>query len=380
MASTSTAASPSPTLPVTPEEAKTGLEMQVLGNIISALAYSAVVILFSLCFWALRKPSKLHSHWTRPLLYVYMTYMFAMSTTAFIQETIYTTKVIKNDIFPTGPDLVDYLTSLGEPLPLPFTIWGADGFMGISPLRHLVLTIVLGLLGLTSLGDISFELPEFNAHCPCMTAIGIAFFAVAGIFQTKQGNAILPFVPDSLALPFQNSSQSAISSFVMFCTTFVNLTLTSLIFFRLLYYQRFISKTLGAAHASTYTRVITMCIESCALIVVISTTNIVMIITNNVGYLIPFMLLPHICVISPLLIVYRVAVGRSANTRRPPADLTLGHHSDERVGPFSSIRFNQPESTTANGEDSLSSDGSTANPAIPLTSMSSAGAKDDWKE
>ena len=55
--------------------------------------------------------------------------MFAMGTMAFIQETIYTTRVLKDDIFPKGPDLLDYLTSLGEPVPLIFAIWGADGFM-----------------------------------------------------------------------------------------------------------------------------------------------------------------------------------------------------------------------------------------------------------
>ncbi|KAF8880823.1 hypothetical protein CPB84DRAFT_1792317 [Gymnopilus junonius] len=247
---------------------------------------------------------------------------------------------------------------------------GADGFMlwrcivlyqGIGPIKYLILTVVLGVLGLTSL------------------AIGIAFFVVAGIYQTQQGKSVLPFVPDSLALPFQNSKQSAISSFVMFCTTFVNLTLTSLIFFRLLYYQRFISKTLGTAHASPYTRVITMCVESCALIVVISTTNIVMIISNHVGYLIPFMLLPHICVLSPLLIVYRVAIGRSANTKRPSSNRTAGQENDNGTEHYTSIRFNHPTSTagTHNADDSLSSDSTHTNPAIPLSNM---GTKTEWKD
>ena len=129
-----------------------------------------------------------------------------------------------------------------------------------------------------------------------MQGSGIAFFAVAATFQSQSGKSPLPFFPDSLALPFQNSQQSAISSVIMLCTTFVNLTLTVLIFFRLLYYQRFISKTLGKAHGLPYTKVITMCVESCALIVVFSTVNIVMIITNNVRYLIPFLLFPHVCV------------------------------------------------------------------------------------
>lgn len=116
----------------TPRPAATvsGTDLQVLANIISALAYGGVLILFSACVWALHNAARSKtSIRIRPFLYVYIMFMFSMSTMAFIQETIYTTKVIRNDIYPTGPDLVTYLTSLGEPLPLPFTIWGADGFM-----------------------------------------------------------------------------------------------------------------------------------------------------------------------------------------------------------------------------------------------------------
>lgn len=106
-----------------------GIEMQVLANIISAIAYGAVIILFCCCFWQLQDTKQPHSRKMRPFLYLYITFMFAMGTMAFIQETIYTTKVLKDDIFPKSPDLLDYLTSLGEPVPLIFTIWGADGFM-----------------------------------------------------------------------------------------------------------------------------------------------------------------------------------------------------------------------------------------------------------
>jgi hypothetical protein len=174
---------------------------------------------------------------------------------------------------------------------------------------------------------------------------------------------MLPLIPDSLALPFQNSKQSAVSSVVMFCTTFVNLVLSLLIFSRLIYYQRYISKTLGSAHGSPYLKVITMCVESCALIVVFSTTNIVMIMTNDTSYLIPFLLFPHICVswfsssrvteselidrkvISPLLIVYRVAIGRSAN-----GNSTSGTNprAEEHPAHNTSIRFNQPVTTQGN--------------------------------
>lgn len=154
--------------------------------------------------------------------------------------------------------------------------------------------IFLTLLCMTSIGIFSLSFHLLGLHF--WQGSGIAFFVVAGIFQSESANSLLPYVPDSLALPFQNPKQSAVSSVIMFCTTFVNLTLTTLVFLRLLYYQKFISKTLGKAYSLPYTKVITMCVEYCALIVVFSTVNIVMIITNNVGYLIPFLLLPQICV------------------------------------------------------------------------------------
>lgn len=173
---------------------------------------------------------------------------------------------------------------------------------------------------------------------------------------------MIPLIPDSLALPFQNPRQSAISSVVMFCTTFVNLVLSLLIFLRLIYYQRYISKTLGTAHGSPYLKVITMCVESCALIVVFSTTNIVMIIKNDTSYLIPFLLFPHICVsfpfppmieryltgpkvISPLLIVYRVAIGRSVNGNSPSRS---NPQAEERPAHNTSLRFNQTATTQGN--------------------------------
>jgi len=152
----------------------------------------------------------------------------------------------------------------------------------------------------------------------------------------------------------------------MFCTTFVNLVLALLVLLRLLYYQRFISKTLGAAHGSPYLRVISMCVESCGLIVVMSTTNIVMIITNNITYLIPFMLLPHICVISPLLIVYQVAIGRSANAKRP-SNLTAEGGSPTHQ---TTVRFNHPMSTVASRgdfhEESEETHGATATEDIEM--------------
>ncbi|KAF4610043.1 hypothetical protein D9613_010484 [Agrocybe pediades] len=101
-----------------------------------------------------------------------------------------------------------------------------------------------------------------------------------------------------------------------FLTPIVNIILTGLLAARILYQQTRLSKLLGSAMSrqSPYTKIAMMCIESSALIVLV---GVACIITTFVAYLwsgFPYMILPHICVISPVLIVYRVAQGRSLET------------------------------------------------------------------
>ena len=90
-----------------------------------------------------------------------------------------------------------------------------------------------------------------------------------------------------------------------------------------------------------YSKVIAMCVESSALIVILGGLCIVLGFLNANGLFVPLLLFPHICVgglefydmwciskffsfmllqvISPLLIVYRVAKGRAMTTTIPKA-------------------------------------------------------------
>ena len=79
------------------------------------------------------------------------------------QETVYTTQVLKNDIFPKGPDLVGYLTSSGEPIPLIFTIWGADGFM-VSRNASMYFPLLQPFL---SYGGAGFSTETFRVYGVC---------------------------------------------------------------------------------------------------------------------------------------------------------------------------------------------------------------------
>lgn len=82
---------------------------------------------------------------------------------------------------------------------------------------------------------------------------------------------------------------------------FANVTLSALISFRIIQLQRNNHEVLRVAQGSVYTRIVIMCIESCAMIVVFEVAYIVIynIPPNqgaNHGSLIPLLLIPHICV------------------------------------------------------------------------------------
>ena len=80
-------------------------------------------------------------------------------------------------------------------------------------------------------------------------------------------------------------------------STLVNIILASLISFRLVRQQRHIRKVLGAEHGSPYSKIITICVESSALIVIFNAIYIVLGYMQSTGSVfIPLLLLPHICV------------------------------------------------------------------------------------
>ena len=155
---------------------------------------------------------------------------------------------------------------------------------------------------------------------------------------------------------FYFSSPGNVSVFaVALVSSLVNIILASLIVLRLVRHQRHVRRVLGAEHGSAYSKVITVCVESSTLIVAVC---IVLVLTQPTGSeFIPLLLLPHICVgglendsminarlrffvrniiqvISPLLIVYRVAKGHDTTTTLPPSEQEMAQ-----------IRFNNPPSS-----------------------------------
>jgi hypothetical protein len=80
----------------------------------------------------------------------------------------------------------------------------------------------------------------------------------------------------------------------------VNIILATLIVSRLIYRRRHFRDILGAEHGSPYINIMTMCVESSALVVIFNATYTALTFAQRrqdaYWALIPFQLLPHICV------------------------------------------------------------------------------------
>ena len=79
-------------------------------------------------------------------------------------------------------------------------------------------------------------------------------------------------------------------------SAFVNIILTVLIVSRLVYHRRYIQNTLGVQHGSPYTNVITMCVESSALVVISNGLYTILHFVGGYGEVFMCCIIPHICV------------------------------------------------------------------------------------
>ncbi|KDR71332.1 hypothetical protein GALMADRAFT_144022 [Galerina marginata CBS 339.88] len=273
-----------------------------LGTAIAAVAYGIVFALTVKCIWLLIKTEHIYSNRMRWILIIYIVTMSSMSTASMAIEM----PVIRNQILNrTSPsNIANNLAEDDVPLLLPFAIWGADGFMlwrclvlyqDTSKVARVALFCVLGFVSVASLGG------------------GVIFYT----------SPVIVVQARLIACAHYGYGTTTIDLLII-ATPIVNSMLAGLIVGRLLYHQWYLRKVLGAGHASSYTRIMVMCIESSALIMVNSTVAVIgncfftqaatiqgSMLASFVAY-IALLLLPHICVISPFLILYRVAQGRAA--------------------------------------------------------------------
>ena len=96
-------------------------------------------------------------------------------------------------------------------------------------------------------------------------------------------------------------NEDMVSSTVFILLSFlVNIMLATLIVSRLIYRRRHSQNVLGEEHGSPYINIMTMCVESSTLVVIFSGIYTALTFVQRqpdaYGALIPFQLLPHICV------------------------------------------------------------------------------------
>ena len=307
----------------------------------SAIAYGIVIVLSGNCILLLRKKRAIYSNRMRHFLPIYVTVMFLLSTEALVQSIW----LLRSTIF-EGKGLPFIGVS---PLAIPLTIWGADGIM--VSIIFLTRTDILMRFQLQIWRCVI--LYQDVARGPWILVIVLLSLLSA----VSLGRSIFKF-------SFPLAQETPVCGVMMFLryphqpliifSTVVNIILALLIIHRLVHHKQYIQKVLGAEHGSTYSKVIAMCIESSALMVIFGSICIVLGSLNENGLFIPLLLFPHTCVsglkfydaclrifvrnvilfqvIPPLLIIYRVANGRGATT-------TL------RLSEVGEIRFNNSASS-----------------------------------
>ncbi|CAA7270525.1 unnamed protein product [Cyclocybe aegerita] len=275
------------------------LELHMLGTIIAGVAYGIVIVTSLDCFRVVWK----NKTRVRNFTLIYIVAMTAVSTVSFILGVVVTMKSTfqVNGLFyqfgAFGP-----FNGL-EVLLFPLALWGADGFMRIA------LYISFGFLS-------------------CLL-----LFAGVMLPATYFGTLFLLF--DIPTNPF------FITLLLVSLTSFVNLALAALVTVRLYYHQRNTRKILGTEYGSPYSRTIAICVESCALIFVVDVAFIVLFLLDTDTSAIPIQLLAHASVLSPFLIISRVARKKDAlSTMKTQPNIHQRRPQLEEGGGLDTLRFN----------------------------------------
>ncbi|KAF9559955.1 hypothetical protein CPC08DRAFT_708418 [Agrocybe pediades] len=272
---------------------------------IAGICYGFLATLCFSCCSLLLRSKHLYSRRMRLFFLFYVVTMLLLSTGAIIEEIS-----LLRASSAQGAELNPFLSTL-VPYTVPLIVLGADGllmwrckilYQGISRAGEWLLNVVLGLLLVATL------------------ALGMSYY----VYQLHPNSDKLTESISTLALSYMSPV--------------VNIVLAILLAARILYLQARLSRLLGSAMSqqSPYTKIAIMCIESSALIFVFGVIFIIALFNPSSfdGWIpVPFFLFPHICVISPVLIIYRVAQGRSIEVMT----------SDSNGGRVSTLNFSKFE-------------------------------------
>ncbi|KAF8811730.1 hypothetical protein BYT27DRAFT_7336054 [Phlegmacium glaucopus] len=258
------------------------LELWMIGVIVSAVVYGGILTLTLSYIPLLLKTSQSISRRMRNFLLLYVTFMVGLSTVYIITMIIALTYTIFYG-FDYHHGRYFFQNGLVGAICTTLANWGADGFMlwrcavlydGISRRRRIALIAVLVFLGL------------------------MAF--ASGLLSMLFGFLYI---------------------LVMICVTVALNVLTAiLITLRILHFEKYTRKTMGVEHNSPYMTVLIICVESSALMVIFSLIYFILVFQQANASYIPMQLLVHVYVLSPLLIVYRVARGKAVTITEKPSE------------------------------------------------------------
>lgn len=294
-------------------------KIQLIGTFTVAVFYGLVVSLVCHTLQPLIFHSKqrTYSNRMRWFLIVYTISMFMLSTAAFVQTAAFVMHFAFDGAFMSPHNFVESNT----PLFLPLTVWGADSMMvrprsmspSINTHSHYYIQIwrCIILYGNASRG----RRVIINCTLAIMSLISIGELArthASGKYLTfTTGSGVLYYILPTMT-PFYSNSPLFAIMITISVTTFVNVVLTSLIAYRLLRHQNAMRRVMGAQYGSPYMRLIAILVESCAFIVFTGIVYLVLFaVDREHGTIIPMLILPQVCVISPIMIVYAVGKGKA---------------------------------------------------------------------
>ncbi|KJA22522.1 hypothetical protein HYPSUDRAFT_40906 [Hypholoma sublateritium FD-334 SS-4] len=259
--------------------------MELLGTFLAAVAFGIIVVLVVSTIQVLLGDTCIYGKPMRTTLLCYIFFMLLLALLASVQQIAF---VIRRVLVLPGAATTSSASppQLHQTFALPFCIWGADAFLiwrctllykGISRVWTVLLFLLLFIVSICSLGT------------------GILFFFSERFISTRLYN-----LPTILAV-----SSSGL----------VNITLRTVIIGRIVYHQQYIRKAMGVHYASIYTKIISMCVESCLMTSFCGAVFLGLYFSNDhrreLASVVPLTLFPHTCVITPLLLIYRAAKGRS---------------------------------------------------------------------
>ncbi|TFK35718.1 hypothetical protein BDQ12DRAFT_668345 [Crucibulum laeve] len=255
----------------------------LLGASFCGLGYGVVSTIYYMCFYLLRQSTRSNPSTRRQnsALLVYITAMYLLGTSAFAFDILATIHgVFKGTC--TSPNEMPVDPYFGKTdICYALINWGADGLLAWR------CWIIYSGTGVSPWIFMSFPAALLSA------SVGIGIPMVVYDYHSRT---------PTVDLILQIWGAITIS---------INLVITSMIAIRIYLHRRRISKSLGSGHASEYTSVIAMLIESAALVVVF---DFFFLVAFSLGWVygnIAFQTWIQVQAIAPFLIIFRVAQGKA---------------------------------------------------------------------